>query len=264
MSEPNDPTSPDLTEVLLRQFAETQAVPKATRAGEAAARRALRRRRLISTGIAVALLLAALVYLWVQDHQTRKLVHQKDTAQSVGNSNAVKAADGQTFAKSVADACQTVAGRRMLQQVGVSCAQASQVATAAPTLVPGPAGLQGIPGLIGEPGRTGDKGDPGQPGARGPQGVKGDPGQNGVGLIGPVGPAGPQGEPGKDGISVTGSPGPKGDPGNPGERGAVGPAGPACAPGYTATQRTILAPDPVVVELCIADDQANPAPVPSG
>jgi len=136
--------------------------------------------------------------------------------------NAAVAAKGQDFASTAAKACQTTAGRAQLQRLGISCAQASQVATTPPTGAAGPQGIPGVPGVQGPVGSVGAQGAKGDPGSVGPRGVNGSPGANGQ--SGANGQAGSDGPPGPEGS--TGPAGSQGDAGPPGVKGDTGPAGP--------------------------------------
>jgi hypothetical protein len=117
---------------------------------------------------------------------------------------------------------------------------------------------------------------------QGPAGPSGAAGTSVTGPPGPAGetvtgPAGTNGTAGQDATSdqvaaavsdyCTAHDGCKGDTGTQGPAGPAGPAGPpgpTCTTGYSLTQQTVrTAQGPVVVEMCTADDQTSPAPVPS-
>jgi hypothetical protein len=243
-----DPTHHDL----LSEFAETQAIPKATRVGMAAAHRTKIRRRWVWGGFGIALLVAVLIWLIAQNQHNANLIHSKRTAEAVASGNGALATQGVDLAGQIARNCGSSAGRAKLAQLGISCAQAQHLATATPSGPAGPAGPQGVSGPQGPQGIPGQQGVPGATGPRGPEGPSGASGQNGVGQTGPAGAAGSNGNDGAQGSAGPAGPqgsagpaGPQGDPGQPGATGPSGPSGPAgpdeCADqGGTWTQQPQL------------------------
>lgn len=136
---------------------------------------------------------------------------QKTSAQNSASAQASIANEGRAIAGAVEAECKTDKTFRVDHPQ--LCPRASQLATAKPTLVPGPAGQrgpQGLPGLPGPRGSrgpsgrtvTGPMGEPGAAGAQGPMGEVGETGPAGAagaeGSPGPSGPSGPSGPAGKD------------------------------------------------------------------
>lgn len=112
---------------------------------------------------------------------------------------------------------------------------------------------------------------------RGPAGPAGPSGSSVTGPPGAAGATGPAGEPGQpptaqqisDGVASycdghNQCQGPQGSIGPTGPTGPAGPPGPTCTTGYTLTQETVgTVAGPLIVEMCVADNQASPTPVPS-
>jgi hypothetical protein len=128
---------------------------------------------------------------------------QKTSAQASASALAPLASEGKAIAAQIETECKKDGAFRADHPQ--LCPRASQLATATPTLIPGPSGQRGPPGIglpgpSGPPGRTvtGPMGEPGAAGAQGPQGEVG---------VGETGPAGPPGE------TVTGPAGPSGPAG---------------------------------------------------
>jgi len=199
------------------------------------------RRWLLLAGAAVVLLLAGWM-IW-QTISTVSLTDarnaaraQKTSAQASVSALAPIASEGKAIAAQIERECKSDAAFRADHPQ--LCPRASQLATATPTLIPGPAGAQGpqgVQGLAGPRGPRGSRGplgNPGAAGAQGPQGEIGPPGADGstgpAGETGPPGPSGPAGETGP-----TGPPGP------------TGPAGPDQCKEIGGTWTTVTpTPDP--------------------
>jgi hypothetical protein len=125
------------------------------------------------------------------------------------------ASEGKAIAAQIETECKTDRAFRLDHPQ--LCPRASQLATATPTLIPGPAGGQGPRGVQGLPGPrgsrgpsgktiTGPMGEPGAAGAQGPQGEVGSTGPAGETVTGPAGPSGPSGPAGSDGKDATPQP----------------------------------------------------------
>jgi len=140
------------------------------------------------------------------------LRHKRNAAQATASAQASIANEGKAIAGAVEGECK--ADETFRSAHPQLCPRASQLATATPTFIPGPAGAQGPPGIQGLPGPRG---------SRGPKGARGPVGENGG--AGPIGPQGETGPPGSEGAS--GSPGPSGPAGETGPTGPPGPTGPA-------------------------------------
>lgn len=134
------------------------------------------------------------------------LTHKRNAAQATASAQASIANEGKAIAGAVEAECKT--DKTYRSDHPQLCPRASQLATATPTLIPGPAGAQGPQGL---PGLQGSRGPAGPRGSRGPLGNPG-----AAGAQGPMGEVGPTGETGPAG--ATGPQGPQGE---------TGPAGPA-------------------------------------
>lgn len=253
--EPRDTTEPDQGLDLLQEYAQTQAVPKATRVGQQAALRRRNHRRALIGGFLIALAIALAIFIYSQVDHGNQLIADKRTAQGAAATNGAIASDGVDVAGQITEACKTPAGRAKVAALGISCEQASQLATAAPVPVAGPAGspgAQGVPGPPGPPGPSGPQGIPGAPGAAGVNGSSGPPGaagSNGMdGASGSPGAAGAEGSPGASGSpGAAGEVGPQGPRGEAGPSGASGPAGPACPDGYTPSAQPQLDGGSVIV-----------------
>src|SRR5882762_2125631 len=264
--EPRDTTDPDRGLDLLQEYAQTQAVPKATRVGQQAALRRRNRRRATIGGFLIALAIALAIFIYSQVDHGNQLIAGKRTAQGAAATNGALASQGVDVAGQINEACKTPAGRAKVAALGISCEQASQLATAAPIPVAGPAGspgAQGVPGPQGPPGPSGPQGIPGAPGAAGVNGsggTAGPPGANGVdGASGEPGAAGAEGSPGAPGTpGAPGEPGPQGPQGEVGPSGPAGPAGPPCPDGYTPSAQPQLDGSSVIV--C---SSPPPAPTPT-
>jgi hypothetical protein len=265
------PIQPSLSQEendLLAEFTQTQVIPHATRVGQQAALRSRRRRRWAYAGFGVALLLSVLIWLIAQEQHNSNLIKSKHTAEAAASGNGALATKGVDLAGQINTACRTGAGRAQMASLGISCQQASQLATAAPVEVTGPAGAPGVQGPSGPPGPTGPagpagaQGSPGHPGANGEPGASGQPGTgvNGAngndGAQGSPGPAGPQGSAGPAGPA--GAQGPAGEQGPQGPAGATGPAGPDCPAGYTPTPQPQLDGGSVIV--CSSPPAPTPTP----
>ncbi len=134
---------------------------------------------------------------------------QKTSAQASASALAPLASEGKAIAAQIESECKT--DKTFRADHPQLCPRASQLVTATPTLIPGPAGrpgrrgVQGLPGPRGSrgpsgpPGKTGPMGEPGAAGAQGPRGEIGATGPSGAeGSPGPSGPSGPSGPAGKD------------------------------------------------------------------
>lgn len=139
------------------------------------------------------------------------------------------------FAQELAELCRRdpAAARRN----GVSCTEASSVATKPVELITGPGGTSGTSGTSGTEGPSGRPGGPGRSGRPGGPGSAGSPGASGLpggdGTSGTSGTSGTEGPPG-----ANGSPG--ADSTVPGPSGPSGPQGPGvitgnCVGPYPAT-----------------------------
>lgn len=144
------------------------------------------------------------------------------------------------FAQQLAELCQR--DPATARKNGLSCAEASSVATKPVELITGPAGPSGPMGPSGPRGPSGPPGASGKPGgtpAPGSPGKSGGPGKSGQpGADSTIpGPPGPSGPPGAD-STVPGPPGPSGPPGA--DSTVPGPRGPGvitanCVGPYPAT-----------------------------
>jgi hypothetical protein len=170
------------------------------------------RRWLLLAGAAVVALLAGWM-VW-QTTSTVSLTHarnqaraQKTSAQASASALAPLASEGKAIAGQIEAECKS--DKTFRSDHPQLCPRASQLATATPTLIPGPAGQrgpQGIQGLAGPRGSRGPSGPVGktvtgpmgEPGAAGAQGPQGEIGPSGETVTGPAGPSGPSGPAGKD------------------------------------------------------------------
>ena len=178
------------------------------------------RRWLLIAGAAVVVLVAGWM-IW-QTVSTVSLTDarnqaraQKTSAQASASALAPIASEGKAIAAQIEAECK--ADKTFRADHPQLCPRASQLATATPTLIPGPAGAQGpqgVQGLAGPRGPRGSRGPLGNPGAAGAQGPQGE-----IGPPGAEGSTGPAGE--------TGPPGPSGPAGETGPTGPPGPTGPA-------------------------------------
>jgi len=166
------------------------------------------RRWLLIAGAAVVVLLAGWM-VW-QTTSTVSLTNarnearaQKTSAQASASALAPLASEGKAIAGQIEAECK--ADKTFRSDHPQLCPRASQLATATPTLIPGPAGQRGIQGLPGPRGSrgpsgpagktvTGPMGEPGAAGAQGPQGEIGATGPSGETVTGPAGPSGPAGK----------------------------------------------------------------------
>jgi hypothetical protein len=175
------------------------------------------RRWWLLTGVAVVVLVAGWM-VWSTastvglSHSRNAARAAKTSAQASASALAPIASEGKAIAAQIETECKT--DGRFRADHPQLCPRASQLATATPTLIPGPAGRQGPQGIQGLPGPRGSQGPPGktvtgpmgEPGAAGAAGRQGD-----VGGTGPAGPSGPAGD------TVTGPPGPSGPEGPAGK-----------------------------------------------
>lgn len=157
------------------------------------------------------------------NHQRNAAVAEKSSATAQATAQASIANKGKALAADVAAKCKT--DRVFRAENPTLCPQASQLATATPTPVPGPTGPQGPPASAAQIQAAVDQWFATHtlpvdytklvpfvnsylslhPAPSGPQGPTGPPGSPGV-----PGQSGVEGSPGRD---ATGSTGPKGDPG---------------------------------------------------
>ena len=226
-----DPHEPDGD--LAGQLGDEQlrVVERASHVGGQYAAQRMYRRRVLWSAFLIALAIAVAFFIFAQIDHGNGLIASKQTAEAQVSAQAPVIQQGKDFAAQVTAACKTSAGRAELQRLGISCAQASAVVVATPSIVIGPPGAQGVAGPSGPPGL---QGIPGAPGARGIS-VTGSTGPSGpTGLSGAPGSPGTAGQPGEPGASgqpgAEGSPGPagaQGAQGPEGERGPTGPTGPA-------------------------------------
>jgi hypothetical protein len=148
---------------------------------------------------------------------------QKHSAEATISAQATVASKGLNLAGQLEGLCRT--DKQFRAEHAGFCTQASQLATAQVTLVPGPPGVSGAQGAQGPPGAAGS---PGSPGPAGSNGASGQPGSNGG--AGSPGASGASGLPGAPGLpGDPGDQGPKGDQGSQGPVGDTGPAGAAGA-----------------------------------
>src|SRR6266496_3719165 len=178
--------------------------PRGPNHSEAPAPEALRRWLLIAGAAAIVLLAGWMVW---QTSSTVSLTDarnkaraQKTSAQASASALAPLASEGKAIAAQIESECKT--DKTFRTDHPQLCPRASQLATATPTLIPGPAGQRGLPGLRGPRGSrgpsgpagktvTGPMGDPGAAGAQGPRGEVGETGPPGATVTGPAGPSGP-------------------------------------------------------------------------
>jgi hypothetical protein len=170
------------------------------------------RRWWLLTGVAVVVLVAA--WMAWSTAATVGLSASRDKARAGGASASQSASalapiasEGKAIAGQIETECKKDAAFR--SDHPQLCPRASQLATATPTLISGPAGAQGPAGIQGQPGPRGSRG------LRGSRGPLGNPGA--AGALGPQGDVGPAG--------TDGAAGPSGPPGPTGETGPTGPAG---------------------------------------
>jgi len=176
---------------------------------EAPAPETLRRWMLIAGGAVIALIIAGIAW---NSAAIGDLRHKRNVAQATASAQASIANEGKAIAGAVEAECKS--DKTFRSDHPQLCPRASQLATATPTFIPGPAGQRGPPGIQGVPGPRGSRGPAGktvtgpmgEPGAAGAQGPQGE-----IGSTGPSGPAGPSGE------TVTGPPGPSGPAGKDAE-----------------------------------------------
>lgn len=182
------------------------------------------------TWLAALVLFLLAAYIVVSQFQIGRANDGKDTAQAGRKSaeatisaQAPLVTQGVNLAKGLDSLCQQT---NFEHQHPGFCNQASQLATASPSPLPGPAGAVGPPGVPGSPGPPGTQGSPGPAGANGQQGAPGSPGPSGVPGVGLSGAPGLPGDPGDQGPKGDpGGQGPAGDSGSPGPTGPTGPAG---------------------------------------
>lgn len=181
--------------------------PSGPRHSEGPAPETVRRWWRIAT---VALMVLIVLGVAWNTHGIRDLTHKRNAAQATASAQASIANEGKAIAGAVEGECKT--DKTFRADHPQLCPRASQLATATPALIPGPAGAQGHAGIQGQPGPRGSLGP------RGSRGPLGEPGA--AGAQGPQGEVGPTGPPGSDGAA-----GPSGPPGPTGETGPSGPAG---------------------------------------
>jgi len=216
----------------VQSHVDKEIIPNATRTARLAVIQQRRRRR-IMWGILFGIATIALIVIFeAQVLHASSLQTGKNKAESSATSNgAIVSAqapviqNGQAVASSVTKVCQSASGRVILRKIGISCSQASVVATATPSIpsagLPGANGAQGPQGLQGIPGAPGAQGIPGGPGKPGPSGPTGASGQT---ITGPAGENGEQGSTGPMGLSgVNGKDGVNGVDGKDGVNGTNAP-----------------------------------------
>jgi len=161
-------TEPDDREealAFLKEHVETKVIPEATRTAERIAGERRRKKR-IFWGIIIAFILLGLgIAAGSQINYTSHVASGKDKAEASATSNgAIASAQAPVISKAnelavpIAQACADPSKKTQLQKLGISCAQASAVATATPSVLPGVEGPAGQTGAQGSKGETGPAG----------------------------------------------------------------------------------------------------------
>lgn len=182
-------------------------------------------RRVLITGAAfAAALIGYLVFNGLQVHSLTDARNsersQKHSAEATISAQATVASKGVNLAGQLEGLCRTDSQFRA-EHTGF-CTQASQLATAQITPVPGPAGVSGAVGPSGPQGLPGVRGAAGPLGPQGPPGPQGLQGPSGATVTGPAGETGGQGPPGETVTGPVGAQGPQGDTGASGASGQPG------------------------------------------